>query len=540
MAKPWEGISTVENKLAHLEGRIRLNEEVDGILEKCMQEHKTLSASFDRVFAHLRKALGAEAAFVRTVGESLSMETFPLGIEAGVIEKVGRDMFEVVSPARFVRTGLAWHVIPLEMGGEQIGVFGLALPASDARPEVLVCDLMYTVAEELDQFFFAIQESRRKQLSIEAMQLALKNPILVQAVDEAVSVLQSSVPIRDLLLLYLDEDMEGRPQVQYIVYRESRKAFDSVDQPMADLDALIAKKGGALLDIGNQDLGGIMPTGGLSETRLIDGLVKTTLVGKMVLRPLAGSAFSLGNREIIQIFTEALRQRMVDYNREKKILRKSFSPEVTRRLIRTPDYGEALLTPRSRDIGILYADISGFTKMSEQILRDPSRIGAFINGWSYGCVECVYRHGGVFDKMVGDCIIGLFGPPFHSEAAAEIAGNTVQAALEIRAFTREYFDRLEYSDVREHPLFPDLGVAIGVNYCPANVGLFGPDQDFTCFSSGMNNTARLQGLAKAYQLLVMDSMKEVLEAAGAMPLHEGPLSAAVKNVKNPLVYYMLK
>jgi len=535
-----DGFVGIEDRLSHLERRVRLNEEVDGILEKCMQEHKTLAASFERVFDHLKGALGAEAAFVRTVGESLSMETLTLGLDAGVLEKVGRDMFEAVSPARFVRTGLAWHVIPLEMGGARIGVFGLALPAADPRPEARVYDLMNTVAEELDQFFFAIQESRRKQLSIEAMQLALKNPILVQAVDEAVSVLQSSVPIRDLLLLYLDEDMEGRPQVQYIVYRESKKAFDSVDQPMPELDALIAQKGGALLDVGNQDLGGVMPTSGLSETRLIDGLVKTTLVGKMVLRPLDGSAFSLGNREIIQIFTEALRQRMVDFNREKKILRKSFSPEVTRKLIRTPDYAEALLSPRSRDIGILYADISGFTKMSEQILKDPSRIGTFINGWSYGCVECVYRHGGVFDKMVGDCIIGLFGPPFYSEGAAEVAAGTLQAALEIRAFTRQYFDRPEYADVREHPLFPDLGVAIGVNYCPANVGLFGPDQDFTCFSSGMNNTARLQGLARAYQLLVMDCMKDVLAAAGTMPPHDGPLSAAVKNVKNPLVYFMVK
>ena len=38
-----------------------------------------------------------------------------------------------------------------------------------------------------------------------------------------------------------------------------------------------------------------------------------------------------------------------------------------------------------------------------------------------------------------------------------------------------------------------LGVATGLNDCPASVGVFGPDRDYTAFSSGMNNTARLQG-----------------------------------------------
>jgi adenylate cyclase len=540
MARAWDGLASADEKIRHLVERVELNEEVDEILEGCMQEHKTLGASFERVFAFLKTQLGVPAVFVHTVGENLSMEVFSLGVDAGVHEKVGRDMLTCTEMKTFVRTGLRWHVMPLDMAGEQIGTFGMALPSGDARPEALVFDLMDAVAEELDQFFFAIQENRRKQLAIEAIQLALKNPILVQAVDEAVAVLQSSIPVTDLFLLYMDEDMEGRPQIQYIIYKDAQKAYDSVDRALPDLDRQLAERGVAILETGGRDLAAFMPEGGLSETKLIDGLVKTTLVGKMVLRPRDGSAFSLANREIIQIFTEALRQRMVDFNREKKILRKSFSPEVTRRLIRSPDYAERYLSPRAADLAILYADISGFTKMCEQILRDPIRIGDFINGWSYGTVDCIYDHGGAFDKMVGDCIIGLFGPPFFGESPEALVKSAAAAAVAIRTFTREFMELPKNADVKAHPLYPDLGVAIGVNFCPANVGFFGPDRAYTCFSSGMNNTARLQGLAKAGHILVMDNAKAILDAAGAPYAWDGPLSAQVKNVKNPLQYYMLK
>jgi len=287
------------------------------------------------------------------------------------------------------------------------------------------------------------------------------------------------------------------------------------------------------------------------------------LVGKMALRPDKEGGFSLANLEIIQIFTEALRQRMVDFNREKKTLRRHFSPEVARHLIRGSEY-EDRLVPQAHDIGILYADISGFTKMCEQILKDPIRIGKFVNNWSHGVVECLYARGGTYDKMVGDCIIGLFGPPFFNNSARLLAARTLAAAVDIRRFTRDFFELPENDDISCHPLYPDLGVAIGVNFCPAYVGLFGPDQAYTCFSSGMNNAARLQGQAHAGQILVMESAKLLADGIHSGLLHAaervrglerhsekhrisdeidwiwtGPLEASVKNVREPLRFYML-
>jgi hypothetical protein len=77
--------------------------------------------------------------------------------------------------------------------------------------------------------------------------------------------------------------------------------------------------------------------------------------------------------------------------------------------------------------------------------------------------------GGVFDKMVGDCVIGLWGPPFFKETPAERAADALKAAIEIQQFTIEQMsNHPEVSRLQEILKVPGLGVAIGVNLasCP--------------------------------------------------------------------------
>jgi class 3 adenylate cyclase len=85
---------------------------------------------------------------------------------------------------------------------------------------------------------------------------------------------------------------------------------------------------------------------------------------------------------------------------------------------------------------------------------------------------------------------------------------------------------------------PGLGVAIGVNLAPTYCGLFGPNRQYTGFSTGMNQAARLQSLGSFRETLVMQSVKESLGDDGAHAW--GPLQeTVVKNVAAPLRYYKL-
>ena len=71
---------------------------------------------------------------------------------------------------------------------------------------------------------------------------------------------------------------------------------------------------------------------------------------------------------------------------------------------------------------------------------------------------------------------------------------------------------------------------------PASVGFFGPNDDYTAFSSGMNNTARLQGVAGAGEILCMERFVGVLGETGRF---SDPRHAEVKNVAEPLPYRAL-
>ena len=137
--------------------------------------------------------------------------------------------------------------------------------------------------------------------------------------------------------------------------------------------------------------------------------------------------------------------------------------------------------------------------------------------------------------MVGDCAIALWGPPFFEMSAREACRQAANAALEIREYTKSL------SHARELPelagIDPPLGVATGLNYAPLFVGRFGPNKDYTGFSSGMNNTARLQGVAVRDEILCMQRFAAILEGEAAF----GEIrQAQVKNVAAPLAFRALE
>ncbi|MBP7635582.1 adenylate/guanylate cyclase domain-containing protein [Candidatus Ozemobacteraceae bacterium] len=532
--------SAMETELRRLRLRVKLSGEIDAVIETCLREKKNLETTMKQVFSHLEKVLKPAAMFLQTQNEELIYTIYPHGITSGELEGSFSDLLSIGAKTMLRRGTNDWFVMPLDMAGEKIGTFGFAFPVGHGHADDEVFEWLEAAAEELDNYFFGIQESRYKHMTIMEIQRCMKSRRLNEAIDMAVSILSDMVPVDELVLLYIDEDLDGRKIVQYSIYRNYNKIFDSADKPMPELEELI-KAGVDIVVPGNREIETVFPSAGSSETVLLDGLVVETLVGKMIIRPPAGCGLSVSSREIVQVFAETLRQRLVDFNREKNMLRQFFSPEVTRRLLRLEDYKEKYLSPRKADIGILFADISGFTKMSEQVLRDPQRIAKFIDTWSKAVVERVFPLNGALDKIVGDCVIILFGPPFYDAPAATVATNVVQAAIAIRTFTDEFLASPENRDIQQSPFYRDFGVAIGINYCSADVGLIGPNQDLTAFSSGMNNTARLQGLAKHGEILLTPSVKEQVEAAGTSPWSfSGPNSAPVKNVKEPLVYFKLE
>lgn len=519
----------------HLQQLRELHLALDSFIEKLQISHVDLETALGRIFIFLHEHIKAEILFVETQDENLNNRVFSFGRCDDNIKRRTPQLLKIDRRSSFNTPGLSWHVQPIEMAGSMIGTIGIAFDQDSCPDKTLAPELLDCVSELLDQFFFAIHTSRLKHSMIMGIQSALKSHSIVDSIDGAVYVLHKEIPFQKIIILYSDHELTGIERLNYLVYEESERTFDSFDHQHEELEQFI-QESGSCLTANIEPLKKVIGSSNLTVSYLLDGLIEEDLIGKVIFVPSEGHSFSIFCLELVQVFAETLRQRLVDFNRERNILRKFFSDKVIRQLISEPNYDKQFLSAREAEIGIIFADIAGFTKMSEQILKTPERITKLVGEWSAGIIKRVFPYGACLDKLVGDCVILLFGPPFYDQSPELIVENTLKSAAIIREFTAEFWSLPENSDIRNYKDFDKFGVAIGVNFCPAVVGLIGPNEDLTAFSSGMNITARLQGLAKAGQILVTERFHEIA-IKNSDHSFTGPDSAPVKNVEKPLIYY---
>jgi adenylate cyclase len=520
-------------ELAHL---LALNSFADELLEECSRERMSLRATLDRFLPAVAARLGADAGLVRTRDEQLALNFY----ESGAWSDDDRAALsgETVRPAATFAGGRTIVAQPLDVAGRKVGVAAFAFRGNRLADSETLAARVDIVCEQFDDVLAAIQQAGYKQELILRLQQALKNVVFDRGVDDAVSALRNAIPLRDLVLIYQDD--AGGGSVSYRIYRDGLCTHDPESRPHQHLQELIGREGPTLLDHSRAKIAPVLGIEGALESVLISGL-STRALGKILAT--ADNGLSTFGMDLLRVFAECVSQRLVDYNRERRHLSQFFGPAVINQLLRDPNDTETYLSPRTEEVALIYADINSFTKISEQILLDPGKIGRFVDRWSAGAVDILWANGGVFDKMVGDCVIGIFGPPFFQTTPRQRITAAVKASREIMAFTISLQSDPELAPIAAGPVVPGLGVAVGLNLCPASVGLFGPNQDFTAFSSGMNATARLQSLAGFREILIMDSAKAALGDL-ASPLHdaafEGPLESPVKNVARPLAYYRLR
>ncbi len=98
---------------------------------------------------------------------------------------------------------------------------------------------------------------------------------------------------------------------------------------------------------------------------------------------------------------------------------------------------ERAIDTERRRATILFADITGFTAMTERM--GAERAYPIVVGCLQLLDEIARKHGGTVEKYLGDCVMALFGVPEAIEDAPRVAAN---AAIEMRRRVREYSERL--------------------------------------------------------------------------------------------------
>ena len=147
----------------------------------------------------------------------------------------------------------------------------------------------------------------------------------------------------------------------------------------------------------------------------------------------------------------------------------------------------------NREVTMLFADIRGFTSMSER--HTPEEMVETLNNYFEFMVDVLFKHGGTLDKYVGDEIIGLFGAPVELPDAPARA---VRCALDMLKALEE-FNRLRASEGKE-----PLHIGVGINTGPVIAGAIGSSRtlQYTVIGDAVNLAARLCSVAKAGEIII--------------------------------------
>ena len=144
-------------------------------------------------------------------------------------------------------------------------------------------------------------------------------------------------------------------------------------------------------------------------------------------------------------------------------------------------------------VTVLFSDIRGFTSYSEAV--GPQETVQLLNEYFEQMVDCVFRHGGVLDKFIGDAIMAIWGAPVQRPDDVERA---VKSALEMQAVVSEF------NESRAARGKPPVAIGIGVNAGPAVVGNMGSSKrlEYTVIGDTVNLASRLCGRAAPGEIVV--------------------------------------
>jgi class 3 adenylate cyclase len=181
------------------------------------------------------------------------------------------------------------------------------------------------------------------------------------------------------------------------------------------------------------------------------------------------------------------------------ILDKVVSPEVAEEMVK----GKITLGGETREITTLFADVRGFTSMTEGM--EPQKVIAMLNEFMEIAANAIDSEGGVVDKYVGDQVMAIYGAPVsHPDDPLRAVRSAAKMIEDIHHLNRRRKDRNE----------PAIDIGIGINTGPAVAGNMGSVNrlNYTVLGESVNVAARLCSRAGPAEILISQQTYERVPA----------------------------
>jgi adenylate cyclase len=185
---------------------------------------------------------------------------------------------------------------------------------------------------------------------------------------------------------------------------------------------------------------------------------------------------------------------------ERQALERFVSSSIVEKILANPD--QVHLGGENQTVTILFADVRGFTRMSEKM--EPQEVVELLNEYFTEMTDLVFENGGTLDKYLGDGLMAVFGAPLTKP---DDAVRAVKTAIEMQKALHRLNQDWEAKGQRS------LKIGLGINTGPVTAGNIGSARrmDYTVIGDAVNISSRLCANAAGGQILISESTHRSLD-----------------------------
>ncbi len=188
---------------------------------------------------------------------------------------------------------------------------------------------------------------------------------------------------------------------------------------------------------------------------------------------------------------------MVEGLRQREAIRETFGRYVSGQVASAILDGQVDLGGEERHVTVLFADLRGFTRLSEVLPADA--VVALLNEHFGAMVACIDDTGGVTDKFIGDAVMAVWGVPVGLGSPQNDAFGALDCALRMSA----ELDRM--NALRAAAGVATLEMGIGLHSGLVVAGNIGARQrmEYTVVGDVVNVCSRIEGLTRSLNRRVL-------------------------------------
>lgn len=172
----------------------------------------------------------------------------------------------------------------------------------------------------------------------------------------------------------------------------------------------------------------------------------------------------------------------------KNAMGKFISNDVMQSVVK--DIDDVKLGGKRANVTVLFADIRGFTSMSENMTAEE--VSVILNEYFTEIEPIIRKHNGVINKFIGDAVMAIFGEPIQDKNHAI---NAVKCANDMLKKVKE----LQQKWLAEGK--PRIEIGVGINTGDAFVGNIGSESrlEYTVIGDMVNLASRIESYNKVYK-----------------------------------------